>query len=157
MQPVIQPMESATAMLIHLGGCIALLLWAVRLVRTGAMRAFGAQMRQILQRFTHNRFAAFGSGVALTMVLQSSTATTLLVSSFAGQSLVAPAMALSVLLGANLGTALAAFVVSLDLGWLWGLSVAIGVGLYLSSEAMERSRNIGRVLVGIGLILLALV
>lgn len=149
--------ESATTILIHLVGGVALLIWAVRLVRTGAMRAFGSQLRQALQSFTRNRFAAFGSGVAVTMVLQSSTATTLLVSSFAGQALIVPAMALAVLLGANLGTALAAFVISMDIGWLWGLCVAVGVALYLSSEAMERPRNIGRVLVGIGLILLSLI
>ena len=149
--------ESATTILIHLAGGVALLIWAVRLVRTGAMRAFGSHLRQALQSFTRNRFAAFGSGVAVTMVLQSSTATTLLVSSFAGQALIVPAMALAVLLGANLGTALAAFVISMDLGWLWGLCVAIGVAMYLSSEAMERPRNIGRVLVGIGLILLSLI
>jgi phosphate:Na+ symporter len=149
--------ESATTILIHLVGGVALLIWAVRLVRTGAMRAFGASLRRTLQTFTKNRFAAFGSGIAVTMVLQSSTATTLLVSSFAGQSLIAAAMALAVLLGANLGTALAAFVISLDLGWLWGLCLALGVTLYLANEAMDRARNIGRVLVGIGLILLALV
>ncbi|MGX5734466.1 Na/Pi cotransporter family protein [Bosea thiooxidans] len=149
--------ESATNILIHLAGGVALLLWAVRLVRTGAMRAFGPQLRHALQRFTRNRFAAFGSGVAVTMVLQSSTATTLLVSSFAGQALIASGMALAVLLGANLGTAFAAFVISLDLGWLWGLCLAIGVAMYLSSEAMERPRNLGRILVGIGLILLSLI
>ena len=149
--------DNATAILIHLAGGVALLIWAVRLVRTGALRAFGSSLRQALATFTKNRFAAFGSGVAVTMVLQSSTATTLLVSSFAGRALIAPAMALAVLLGANLGTAVAAFVVSLDLGWLWGLCLAIGVGLYLGYEAMDRARNIGRVLVGIGLILLSLI
>ena len=148
---------SATAILIHLAGAVALLIWAVRLVRTGAMRAFGPSLRKTLQRFTSNRFAAFASGVAVTLVLQSSTATTLLVSSFAGRSLIAAGMALAVLLGANLGTALAAFVISLDLGWLWGLCTAVGVALYLSHDAMDRARNIGRVVVGIGLILLALI
>jgi len=148
---------SATTILIHLAGGVALLIWAVRLVRTGAMRAFGGSLRQAIARFTQNRVAAFGSGVGVTMVLQSSTATTLLVSSFAGRNLIAPAMALAVLLGANFGTALAAFVISLDLGWLWGLCIAIGVALYLSHEAMDRARNIGRVVVGIGLILLALI
>jgi phosphate:Na+ symporter len=149
--------DSATTILIHLAGGVALLIWSVRLVRTGAMRAFGSSLRQALQTFTKNRFAAFGSGAAVTIVLQSSTATTLLVSSFAGRKLIAPAMALAVLLGANLGTSLAAFVISMDLGWLWGLLLALGVGLYLSHEAMERARNIGRVLVGIGLILLSLI
>ncbi len=149
--------DGATTILIHLAGGVALLIWSVRLVRTGAMRAFGSSLRQALQSFTRNRFAAFGSGVAVTMVLQSSTATTLLVSSFAGRNLIAAAMALAVLLGANLGTSLAAFVISMDLGWLWGLCLAIGVALYLSHEAMDRARNIGRVLVGIGLILLSLI
>ncbi len=86
--------ESATNILIHLAGGVALLIWAVRLVRTGAMRAFGSQLRHALQSFTRNRFAAFASGVVVTMVLQSSTATTLLVSSFAGQALIGSAMAL---------------------------------------------------------------
>lgn len=149
--------DSATMILLHLAGGVALLIWSVRLVRTGAMRAFGGSLRQALQSFTRNRFAAFGSGALVTIVLQSSTATTLLVSSFAGRKLIAPAMALAVLLGANLGTALAAFVISMDLGWLWGLCLAIGVALYLGHEAMDRARNIGRVLVGIGLILLALI
>lgn len=148
---------SATAILVHLAGSVALLIWAVRLVRTGAMRAFGASLRKTLQTFTGNRFSAFGSGAAVTLVLQSSTATTLLISSFAGRSLISAGMALAVLLGANLGTAVAAFVISLDLGWLWGLCTAIGVALYLAHDAMDRARNIGRVVVGIGLILLALI
>lgn len=149
--------DSATTILIHLAGGVALLIWAVRLVRTGATRAFGVSLRYALQTFTRNRVAALASGIAVTIVLQSSTATTLLVSSFAGRALIAPAMALAVLLGANLGTALAAFVISMELGWLWGLCLAVGVALYLANEAMDRARNIGRILVGIGLILLSLI
>ncbi len=121
------------------------------------MRAFGSSLRLALARLTRNRFAALTSGAAVTLVLQSSTATTLLLSSFAGQSLITLPMALAVLLGANIGTALAAYIVSLDLGWVWGLCLALGVALYLTNEAMDRARNIGRVLVGIGLILLSLV
>lgn len=149
--------ESPTAILIHLAGGVALLIWAVRLVRTGAMRAFGSSLRHALSRFTSNRLAALASGAGVTMVLQSSTATTLLLSSFAGQALIGLPMAIAVVLGANIGTALAAFIVSLELGWLWGLLLAIGVALYLGNEAMEKSRNIGRLLVGLGLILLSLV
>lgn len=151
------PSDSATTILIHLAGGVALLIWAVRLVRTGATRAFGTSLRYALSTFTRSRFTAFLSGIAVTIVLQSSTATTLLVSSFAGRALMAPAMALAVLLGANLGTALAAFVISMELGWLWGVCLAIGVALYLANEAMDRARNIGRILVGIGLILLSLI
>ncbi len=149
--------DGSTAILIHLAGGVALLIWAVRLVRTGAMRAFGPSLRQALASFTRNRFAALASGAGVTMLLQSSTATTLLLSSFTGQALIGLPMAIAVVLGANIGTALAAFLVSLDLGWIWGLLLAAGVALYLGNEAMERSRNIGRLLVGLGLILLALI
>jgi phosphate:Na+ symporter len=148
--------DSSTAILIHLAGAVALLIWAVRLVRTGATRAFGPSLRQGLGRFAGNRFTALLSGAAVTLLLQSSTATTLLLSSFAGQSLIALPMAFAVLLGANIGTALAAFLVSLDLGWLWGACLAVGVALYLANDAMNQARNIGRLIVGIGLILLSL-
>lgn len=148
--------ESAVSVLIHLAGGVALLIWAVRLVRTGATRAFGPSLRRILGRFTSNRFTALASGTVVTLILQSSTATTLLLSSFAGQALITLPMAFAVLLGANIGTALAAYLVSLDLGWLWGVCLSIGVALYLGNEAMDRARNIGRLLVGLGLILLSL-
>lgn len=148
--------ESTTAILIHLAGAVALLIWAVRLVRTGATRAFGPSLRQGLARFAGNRVSAMASGAVVTLILQSSTATTLLLSSFAGQALIGLPMAFAVLLGANIGTALAAFLVSFELGWLWGACLAVGVALYLANEAMNRARNIGRLIVGIGLILLSL-
>lgn len=148
--------ESTTAILIHLAGSVALLIWAVRLVRTGATRAFGSSLRQAIARFTGNRVSAMASGAVVTLILQSSTATTLLLSSFAGQALIGLPMAFAVLLGANVGTALAAFLVSFELGWLWGACLAVGVALYLGNEAMNRARNIGRLIVGIGLILLSL-
>lgn len=148
--------ESTTAILIHLAGSVALLIWAVRLVRTGATRAFGPSLRQGLARFAGNRVSAMASGAVVTLILQSSTATTLLLSSFAGQALIGLPMAFAVLLGANVGTALAAFLVSFELGWLWGACLSVGVALYLANEAMNRARNIGRLIVGIGLILLSL-
>ncbi|CAN7656971.1 Na/Pi cotransporter family protein [Bosea sp. LjRoot90] len=148
--------DSTTAILIHLAGAVALLIWAVRLVRTGATRAFGSSLRQAIARFTGNRVSAMASGAVVTLILQSSTATTLLLSSFAGQALIGLPMAFAVLLGANVGTALAAFLVSFELGWIWGACLAIGVTLYLANEAMNRARNIGRLIVGIGLILLSL-
>lgn len=148
--------ESTTAILIHLAGAVALLIWAVRLVRTGATRAFGSSLRQAIARFTGNRVSAMASGAVVTLILQSSTATTLLLSSFAGQALIGLPMAFAVLLGANIGTALAAFLVSFELGWIWGACLAVGVTLYLANEAMNRARNIGRLIVGIGLILLSL-
>ena len=66
-------------------GSVALLLWGVRMVRTGLTRAFGAALRRAIAACSRNRFTAFLGGIAITGLLQSSTATSLLVSSFAGR------------------------------------------------------------------------
>ena len=69
-------------------GSVALLLWGVRMVRTGLTRAFGATLRRAIAACSRNRFTAFAGGLGLTGLLQSSTATSLLVSSFAGRGLI---------------------------------------------------------------------
>ena len=85
----------STTVLLHLVGSVALLLWGVRMVRTGMMRAFGSLLRRALANGTKNRFRAFGMGLGVTALLQSSTATGLIVSSFAGRSLIVGSMALA--------------------------------------------------------------
>src|SRR6218665_2383770 len=96
-----------TALLLDLAAGIALLLWGVRMVRTGMTRAFGARLRRLLGSATRNRFSAFAAGIGVTALLQSATATGLLVASFAGRRLIGPAAALAVMLGADVGTTLA--------------------------------------------------
>ena len=66
-------------------GSVCLLLWGVRMVRTGLTRAFGATLRRAIAACSRNRFTAFVGGLAITGLLQSSTATALLLSSFAGR------------------------------------------------------------------------
>ena len=84
-------------------GSVALLLWGVRMVRTGLTRAFGAALRRAIAACSGNRFTAFLGGIAITGVLQSSTATALLVSSFAGRGLIPLSIAFAVMLGADIG------------------------------------------------------
>ena len=96
-------MDGVTTIL-NVMGAVALLLWGVRMVRTGLTRAFGATLRRVIGACSKNRFAAFGGGVALTAILQSSTATALLVASFAGRGLITLSIAIAVMLGANIGT-----------------------------------------------------
>jgi phosphate:Na+ symporter len=144
-----------TAILIQLVGGVALLLWGVRMVRTGVGRAFGANLRRILGRAASHRLKALAAGLAVTLLLQSSTATALIVASFAGQGLVATAPALAVMLGADLGTSLVAEVLTLRLDWLSPMLIAAGVVLFLSSGG-GRLRHLGRALIGPGLMLLAL-
>ena len=115
-------------------GSVALLLWGVRMVRTGLTRAFGASLRRAVAACARNRFTAFLGGLAITGLLQSSTATSLLVSSFAGRGLIPLSIAFAVMLGADIGTTIASQVLSFDLGWLSPLLIGAGVIAFLSSD-----------------------
>ena len=95
-----------TLTLIDLAGAVALLIWGVHMVQTGITRAFGPQLRRMLSYALGNRFKAFLAGLGVTSVLQSSTATGLMVTGFAAGGLVDLAPALAVMLGANIGTTL---------------------------------------------------
>jgi phosphate:Na+ symporter len=141
--------------LLNLFAAIALLVWGTQQVRTGILRVFGANLRTILSRSVSNRFAAAVSGIGVTAVVQSSTATALIVSSFVGQGLMSLPSALAVMLGADIGTSLMAVAFSRDLSWLSPLFIFVGVVLFISKQSTTPGR-IGRVLIGLGLMLLAL-
>jgi phosphate:Na+ symporter len=141
--------------ILNVVGSVALLLWGVRMVRTGLTRAFGAALRRAIAACSKNRFTAFAGGVGLTGLLQSSTATALLLASFAGRGLIPLSIALAVMLGANVGTTVTSQVLSFDLGWLSPLMIAAGVIAFLSSD-QEKPRHLGRVAIGLGLMLLSL-
>src|SRR5690606_27232721 len=147
--------QGATLLLLNLAAGVALLLWGVRMVRTGVTRAFGAELRRHLSRALRQRVSGFFAGMGITAILQSSTATALIVASFAGRGLIAGTVALGVMLGADVGTTIAAQILSLDLGWLSPLALIVGVGMFTATENNLR-RHIGRMLIGFGLMLLAL-
>ncbi len=141
--------------LLNLLAAIALLVWGTQQVRTGILRVFGANLRAVLSRSVSNRFAAAMAGVGVTAVVQSSTATALIVSSFVGRGLVTLPSALAVMLGADIGTSLMAVVFSRDLSWLSPLFILVGVVLVIAKQSTTPGR-VGRVLIGLGLMLLAL-
>lgn len=141
--------------LLHLTGAVALLLWATRMVRTGMERAFGSRLREWLRGALANAVAAAGAGVALALVFQSATAVALLVSGFAGQGLIAAMPGIVALLGADLGSALAARLLSLDLAALSPALLLVGTVAFMVSPG-RLGRQAGRILVGIGLLLLSL-
>jgi phosphate:Na+ symporter len=146
---------SATEILIQLLGAVALLLWGTRMVRTGILRVFGADLRHLLRVSLRNRFAAFLAGIGVTCVLQSSTATTLLMAAFAGRGVVETAPALAVMLGADFGSTLVAQVLSFNLHWLAPVLILAGVITHNSAEGSSY-HGLGRVAIGLGLMLLAL-
>src|SRR3954454_18755762 len=106
---------SATTVLIHLMGEIALLLWGINMVNSGVQRAFGSDLRWILGVGLRNRLRAFLAGLGVTHVLQSSTPTSLMVSSYAPGGAWDLIPALGVSLGANGGTTLSVQVLSFDI------------------------------------------
>lgn len=110
-------MES-TIRLIDLLGAGALLIWGLRLIKAGVLSGFGAALRRWISAGTSTRLRATLSGFLVTLSLQSSTATAVITASFAGRGLIGGGRAQAVMLGANVGTALAALILSLDLHWL---------------------------------------
>lgn len=141
--------------LLNLLAAVALLVWGTHLVRTGVLRVFGANLRKILVQSMRNRFTAALSGIGVTALVQSSTATSLMTSSFVGQGLVTLPAALAVMRGADVGTALISVLFSADLSWLSPMFIFVGVVLFITRSATVAGR-IGRVLIGLGLMLLAL-
>src|SRR5499427_3307152 len=125
------------------------------MVPTGITRAFGPQLRRMLSYALGNRFKAFLAGLGVTSVLQSSTATGLMVTGFAAGGLVDLAPALAVMLGANVGTTLIVQVLSFDVSKVSFLLILIGVFMFRQS-AVTRTRDLGRVGIGLGLMLIAL-
>lgn len=141
--------------LLDLLAAIALLVWGTHLVRNGVLRVFGSNLRQILAASMGNRFTAALSGLGVTALVQSSTATALITASFVGRGLIALPAALAVMLGADIGTSLMAVVFSFDLSWLSPLFIFVGVTLFISRQGTSAG-DFGRVLIGLGLMLLAL-
>ena len=141
--------------LLNLLAAVALLVWGTHIVRTGVLRVFGANLRQVLRASVDRRSRAILAGIGVTGVLQSSTATALLLSSFVGQGLIATSAALAVMLGADIGTALMVKFFSLNLSWLAPLLIVAGVVTYLSRRA-EVTGQAGKIALGLGVMILAL-
>ncbi len=144
----------STIVMINLFGAIALLLFGLSLVKDGVSRAFGARLRTGLATGTKRGWRAFLSGFVATVALQSSTATALMVSSFVERRMVKQRLAQIVLLGANIGTAVTAWIVSTGIEWLSPLLILSGTVLYRGKHSGRQGG--GTALIGIGLMLLSL-
>jgi phosphate:Na+ symporter len=140
--------------LLQLSGFAALLLWGVHMVTTGVQRTFGPKLRNFLAEGLRNRVKAFGAGAAVTVALQSSTATGLMLTAFSVGGLVELAPALAVMLGANVGSTLVVQLLSFDVAILAPVLVLGGVVLF--RRASDAAHDFGRVLIGLGLVLTAL-
>ncbi|WP_248804204.1 Na/Pi cotransporter family protein [Pseudomonas sp. MWU13-2100] len=141
--------------LLNLLSAVTLLIWGTHIVRTGILRVYGSHLRHVIGRNMSRRPLAFVAGILVTAMVQSSNATAMLVTSFVGQGLMALTPALAIMLGADVGTALMARVLTFDLSWLSPLLIFLGVIFFLSRK-QTRAGQLGRVGIGLGLIILAL-
>lgn len=126
------------------------------MVKLGFTRAYATSLREIIAKSTNNRFKAFLAGLGVTAVLQSSTATALVVTSFASKGMINTAAAISVMIGADISTTLVAQILTFDMSWLMPCFLLAGVVLHHFYEHGGRRKHIARALIGLGLILLSL-
>ena len=136
-------------------GGVALLLWGLHMVHSGMLRAFGPDLRSLLAKGLNNRVRALAAGLGLTALLQSSTATALITSSFAAEGLVGLVPALAIMLGANIGTSLIVQVLSFNVAAVAPVLFIIGLVAFRSGPR-SRIKDLGRVAIGLGLMLLSL-
>jgi phosphate:Na+ symporter len=146
---------NGTLSLVELAGHVGLLLWGTHMVGTGVQRGFGTALRRWLGRNLGHRFRAFLTGLGVTALLQSSTATGLLATSFTATGVIGLAPALAVMLGANVGTALLTQVLFFNVALLGPPLVLVGVLLFRWAGG-SRAKNVGRIGIGLGLMLMAL-
>jgi phosphate:Na+ symporter len=136
-------------------GGVALLLWGLHMVRTGIVRAFGSDLRRFLGMALRNRIVAFVAGMVVTALLQSSTATGLMTASFVSGGTVDLVPALAIMLGANVGTTLIVQVLSFDVSAVAPILFLVGV-IAFKRGGQTRTRDLGRVAIGVGLMVLSL-
>jgi phosphate:Na+ symporter len=132
-----------------------LLLWGLHMVQSGILRAFGADLRRYLGLALRNRVTSFLAGMGVTALLQSSTATGLMTATFVRDGLVSLVPALAIMLGANVGTTLIVQLLSFDISWIAPVLLVGGVAAFKRGTRTV-IRDVGRVAVGLGLILLSL-
>ncbi|HEY2683133.1 MAG TPA: Na/Pi cotransporter family protein [Steroidobacteraceae bacterium] len=141
--------------LVELAGHVGLLLWGTHMVSSGVQRGFGQTLRHFLGRNLGARLRAFITGLGITVLMQSSTATGLLATSFTASGLIGLAPALAVMLGANVGTAALCELFALNTAYIGPPLVLLGV-LFFRWSSDGRTKNIGRIAIGLGLMLMAL-
>ncbi len=140
--------------LLKIAGQVALLLWGTHMVTSGLLRGFGHRLQPWLERHLNGRFSAFLAGLGLTALLQSSTATGLMSASFAARGIMTLATGLAIMLGANIGTALVAQVLSFDVAAFAPILILLGYVGFRNNH--NQWRQWGRAGIGLGLMLLAL-
>ena len=146
---------SAIVRLLDLAGYVGLLLWGTHMVTSGVLRGYGSYLRRWLGQSLNHPLTAFLVGLIITAALQSSTATGLMATSFAASGILDLVPGLTVMLGANVGTTLIVQALSFNIAMVAPIFILVGVILF-NRWHEGHLKNLGRVAIGLGLMLLAL-
>jgi len=147
--------SSPLLFLLHVSGAAALLLWAVRLVRTGVERGWSIALRKLLRRGAQNRLFSAGLGLTAAVLLQSSTAVAILTGNFVSTGTLPAVAGLATMLGADVGSAIVAQILMTRADWLIPILLVAGVGFFLRGR-QRNTRMMGRILIGLALIFVSL-
>ena len=145
-----------TLTLLNIAGAVALLLWATYYVQAKITAALGATLKSHIALNTENRFEAFATGIGLTALLQSSSATTIMAATFLKSGMLALPASLALIMGADLGSTILAQILSFDLGWLGPLVLLGAIITNANMPKHTRKARLAQAVIGIGLILLSL-
>ena len=141
-------------------GCLGMFLYGMSLMSGGLQKLAGDSMRKFLASMTSTRFKCLLTGIVVTALVQSSTATTLMLVSFVNAGLMALANAIGVIMGANIGTTVTAWIFALSFDGSFSLgAVAIPLmflAFLLFSQKGQKQRNLGEFLMGFALLFLGL-
>lgn len=150
---------SALYQILIIAGSLGLLVYGMRTLSEGVQRAAGDRLQAILNHLTTNRFAAVATGFAVTVLIQSSSATTVMIVSFVNASLLTLTQAVGAIMGANIGTTVTGWIIAI-LGFSFDITSlalpAVGIGAYFVFSRRLRRTDVGEALVGFGLLFLGL-
>lgn len=140
-------------------GSLGFLLYGMKLMSNGIQNSAGEKLQRALSVVTKNRFVGLLTGLLITMIIQSSGATTVMVTTFVNAGLLTLSQSIGVIFGANIGTTITAWIVSI-FGFNFDISAfaipVIGIGYFLSIFKKARYKNLGEAVMGFGMLFLGL-
>lgn len=145
----------SVANILSMAGGLGLFLFGIRTMGDGLENAAGAKLKRMLEVLTGNRFLAVLVGFVVTAIIQSSTATTVMVVGFVNAGMMSLAQAVGVIMGANIGTTVTSLLIALNFSSVAAASVLVGVILMLASKKTV-VKNLGAIFAGFGLLFLGI-
>ena len=145
----------SVANILSMAGGLGLVLFGIRTMGDGLENAAGAKLKRMLEVLTGNRFLAVLVGFVVTAIIQSSTATTVMVVGFVNAGMMSLAQAVGVIMGANIGTTVTSLLIALNFSSVAAAAVLVGVILMLASKKTV-VKNLGAIFTGFGLLFLGI-